>query len=135
MRQTRSLECDRILRDLTNNELLTFQDLFNPWFAINNVFRVVLHITAIQNCILRSSDIDESRFHTRQDILHFADINVSVNLRHVIGWPADIVLNQTAAFHHRYLGEVVTNLNSHEVTTDRSAVTFATFAAFNNGCI
>ena len=135
MSQTRSLECDRILRDLTDDELLTLQDLLNSGFAVNDVFSVVLHITAIQNCILRSSDIYESRFHTRQDILNFADINVAVNLRHVIGWTADIVLNQTAAFHHRYLGEVVTNLNSHEVTTDRSAVTFATFAAFNNGCI
>ena len=84
MSETSALEPDRILGDLTHNELLALQDLFNPRFAINNVFGVILHVTAIEHGIFGRADIDKSRFHSGQNILHLADVDVAVNLRDII---------------------------------------------------
>ena len=135
MSETSTLESNRILGDLTHNELLALQDLFNPRFAINNVFGVILHVAAIEHGIFRRANIDESRFHSGQNILHLADINVAVNLRDIISQTAHVMLNQTSAFHHCNLCEIVTNLNSHEVATDWTSVALASFATFNNSRI
>ena len=135
MRQSRPFEGDWILRDLTDNELLTLQNLLNSGFAVNDVFGVVLHVAAIEHCVFGRADINESRFHSGQYVLHLTDINVAVDLRHIVCGTTDVVLNQTATFHHRNLGEIVTNLHSHEVTTNWSTIALATFATFNYSSI
>jgi hypothetical protein len=45
------------------------------------------------------------------------------------------VLHQAAAFHDRYLGDSVTNLNTHLVTTNWTAIAFAAFATLDDLCI
>jgi hypothetical protein len=54
-----------------------------------------------------------------------------MDLRHIVCGTTDVMLNQAATFHHRNLGEIVSNLHSHEVTTNGSTIALATFATFH----
>jgi hypothetical protein len=45
------------------------------------------------------------------------------------------VLHQAAAFHDSYLGNTVTNLHTHLVTANRTAIALTTFTAFDDLCV
>jgi hypothetical protein len=52
-----------------------------------------------------------------------------VNLIGVIGWPTDIMFDQTATFKHRHLGEIFAHLHAHHVATQWTSIAlFATTA-------
>ncbi|CAB4567353.1 unannotated protein [freshwater metagenome] len=99
------------------------------------ILGVILHITAIQHRILRSCDINKGRFHSRKNILYLAQIDVPVNLPHIIGRSTHIVLNKAAPFHDSDLGNTITYLYTHHVATYRATISFTTFAPFNDLCI
>ena len=132
MCQTCPLQTDWVLSDLTHDELLTLEDLLNTWLTIHNVLGVILHITAIENRVFLRTNVNKSRFHTRQDILHFSDINISVNLRFIVCGTTHVMLNQAAPLHDRHLGNVGTHLHGHKVTPDRTPIAFTTSAALND---
>jgi hypothetical protein len=45
------------------------------------------------------------------------------------------VLHQAAAFHDRYLGDSVTHLHTHLVSTDRTTIALTPFTTLDDFCI
>ena len=105
--QPGALGADRVLGDLAQHELLRPQHLLDAHLArlLDDVFRVVLHVAAVQHGVLRRADVDERRLHAGQHVLDLADVDVAVDLADVVGRPADVVLDQVAALEHRDLGQ------------------------------
>ena len=56
-----------------------------------------------QNPSIEAVDVDKGRFHTRQHVLHLADVDVSVDLGNIVGGPRDVVLDQRPALEYRNL--------------------------------
>ncbi len=123
---------DGILRHLTENQLLVLEDVFDARvLALDlDVFGVVLHVASVEHCVLRRRDVDKRRFHAGQDVLHLAHINVPVDLSHIVGWPAHVVLDQVSPFENSNLCHAGADLDAHEIAADRLAVAFTSFALF-----
>ena len=128
--QPRALRADRVLGDLAQHQLLRPQHLLDAHLArlLDDVFRVVLHVAAVQHGVLRGADVDERGLHARQHVLHLADVDVAVDLADVVGRAADVVLDQVAALEHGHLGQRGTHLHRHQVAADRAAVALAAAA-------
>lgn len=117
---------DRVLRDLTDNRLFRLQDLLDPSVpALFNIVSVEVHIAAVKHRIFRCADVDERRFHAGQHVLNLAQVDVSVDLRHVIGGSRDEVLNQIAALKYGDLRGLGTNANCHQVATHWATIALA----------
>src|SRR5829696_5527700 len=131
LRQACTLGADRVLRHLADDQLLGLEDVLDASFlailaTLDDVFLVVLDVAAIQHSVLRRADVDERGFHAGEHVLHLADVHVPVDLADVVGGPADVVLDEVAAFHHGDLREVVADLDAHQIATDRATVALAT---------
>jgi len=127
--EARAFFANRVLGHLAENQLPALQHLLDARLGplLDHVFFVELHVAAIQHRVLRGRDVDERSLHARQDVLHFAEIDVAVNLRHVVGGATDVVLDQAATFEHRHLSQVVAHVHAHEIAAEWSTV--ALFAA------
>jgi hypothetical protein len=55
-----------------------------------------------------------------------------VDLSDIVSWTADVMLNQAATFHDCHLGDAITNLYAHEVSTDWATIALTTFTAFDD---
>ena len=127
-----TLDTDGVLGDLTDDQLLGPQDLLDARLAIDDVFGVVLHVAAVQHRVLGRGDVDEGRLHTGEHVLDLAHVDVAVDLGDVVGWPAHVVLDETATLEHGHLSEVWAHLNAHEVTPDGATVALSSATAFLN---
>ena len=105
-----------------------------------DIFIFELNIAAVQHSVLWGGNVNESGFHTGKNVLDTTQINISVNLTHVIGRTADVVLNQAAAFHDGHLSDAISDLNTHLITADRATIALAALTALDDfgihlGCI
>ena len=128
-----ALGADRVLGDLAQHQLLGSQHLLDAQLArlLDDVFRVVLHVAAVQHGVLGRADVDERGLHARQHVLHLAEVDVAVDLADIVGGSADVVLDQGATLEHGDLGQRRANLDRHQVATDRATVALATAAPFD----
>jgi hypothetical protein len=55
-----------------------------------------------------------------------------MNLPDIVGWAADVVLDQAAPLHHRDLGDPFAHLDAHHVTPDWTTVAFAPAATLDD---
>ena len=133
--QPGALRSDRVLRDLADDQLAGPQDVLDARCVgpLLDVLGVVLHVTAVEDRVLRGRDVDKGRFHAGQDVLHAADVDVAVDLADVVGWPADVVLDQVATLEHGNLRHVLAHLDAHEVAPDRPTVALAPSAQLGLG--
>ena len=110
--QPRTLVGDRVLRHLAEDRLAGLQQLFDARLlggSALDVLAVVLDVAAVQHRVLGGADIDESRFHAREHVLHSADVDVPVNLADVVGGARHLMLNKLAPFKCCYLRRLVTH--------------------------
>ncbi len=135
--ETRTLVGDRILRHLTDDQLLVLQDVFDARVlaAFVDVLGVVLHVAAVEHGVLRRGDVDERGFHAWQDVLDATHVDVAVDLADVVGRATHVVLDQVATLEHTDLRHTRANLHGHEVAPDRLAVAFASPTLFEHRII
>ena len=118
---------DRVLGDLADDELLGAQHLLDARLVLllHDVLGVVLHVAAVQHGVLGRTDVDEGRLHAGQHVLHLAHVDVAVDLADVVGRPADVVLDQGAAFQHGDLRERGAYLHAHQIATHGAPIALA----------
>jgi len=63
--------------------------------------------------------------------LYLAQVDVSVNLRGVVGGATDVVLGKAAAFKQRNLRQVIAYVHAHEISAEWAAIALLALAACN----
>ena len=85
---------DRVLGDLRDDELLVLEELLDAGAVgaprpvlgrLQQVLGVVLDVPAVEDRVLGRPDVHEGRFHPRQHVLDPPDVDVAVDLGHVVG--------------------------------------------------
>ncbi len=89
---------------------------------LEEVLLVVLDVAAVEHGVLRRADVDEGRLHAREDVLDPAEVDVAVDLGHVVRRPADVVLDQVPSLEDRDLHQLGSHVDAHQVATDRPTV-------------
>ena len=114
---------DGVLRDLAQDRLAGPQHLLDarPTSAPRrlDVLAVVADVAPVEHGVLGGADVDEGRFHARQDVLDPAPVDVAVDLGGVVGRPRHVVLDQGPALEHGDLGGVRADVDAHEVAPHR----------------
>ena len=90
-----------------------------------DVLGVVVDVAAVEHGVLGGADVDERGLHAGQHVLHPAQVDVAVDLRHVVGGPRHVVLDQRAALEHGDLGGLVADVHAHRVAADGPALALA----------
>src|ERR687898_180282 len=123
--EARALGPDRVLRDLAEDRLAGAQHVLDAGTARGaglDVLRVVVDVAAVEHGVLGRADVDERGLHARQHVLHTAQVDVAVDLRHVVGRVRHVVLDQRAALEHGDLRRPRGHVHAHHVATDRPAL-------------
>ena len=99
---------------------------------LQQVLGVVLDVAAVEHRVLGGPDVDEGRLHAREHVLDPPDVDVAVDLGHVVRGPADVVLDEVAALEHGDLDQLRADVDAHQVATDRAAVALTAPAALQH---
>ena len=121
--QAGALGPDGVLGDLAEDRLARLEHVLDPGptggRAALDVLGVVVDVAAVQHGVLGGADVDERRLHARQHVLHPAQVDVAVDLRHVVGGVRHVVLDQRPALEHGDLRGPGRDVDAHRVAADR----------------
>ena len=124
--EARALVADRVLGDLTHDELPVLEHLLDTRALAAgglDVVGVEVDVVAVEHRVLGRADVDERRLHTGQHILDAADVDVAVDLADIVGRPGDVMLEQHSSLEDRDVGaRILRHVDVHLVAADRLAL-------------
>ena len=111
---------------MADDGLARLQHLFDALFALGFFFHVVSlegNVASIQDCVFGNSDVNESKFHSRQDVLNPSHVDVAVDLVRLIGHLCHGVFHEGATFECCNVRGVLRHVHTHEIATLGAATT------------